>query len=127
MMNGKKRYDVFVFVPEALTALVSTADKMSVVVLAGVETTTDITADNESAEMSAKRKRIEGSEYKEDDRNNKNSNKENRSQPPSTLAAVAPKQMTGEEMAEAFGRLFDSPPHQGSQSVSTPEGSKEGN
>jgi hypothetical protein len=73
LMNGKKRYDVFVFVPKALEGVISATDKMSVVILnndRGIDaigkTATDITADNESAQMSARSKMIEGRNYKED-------------------------------------------------------------
>jgi DNA-binding Lrp family transcriptional regulator len=77
LMNGKKRYDVFVFVPESLETLILSTDKMSVVILntdkdfdaLGKEQRTS-TTDNESAQMSAKRKIVKGRlESKEDYRN----------------------------------------------------------
>jgi hypothetical protein len=117
-MNGKKRYDVFVFVPEALQTLISTADKMSVVIanadrgfdaIEKQQRTT--TADNLSAQMSAKRKMIEGRLEKEDGPNNKGL----RSQPPTPPLGVAPYQgmngnhlqpLDGEALAKQFEDLF---------------------
>lgn len=88
LMNGKKHYDVFVFVPKALETLISTADKMSVViplqdnkVEAISETSTDKTADNESAKMSDRSKKIEERYVQGKEKEESTSTGENRLQP----------------------------------------------
>lgn len=82
LMSGKKRYEIFIFMPEALNKFISTADKMSAVIVSldnGVDeiekNQRTTTADNESAQMSDRNKIVEVRSEKEDDKKEDGTNK----------------------------------------------------
>jgi hypothetical protein len=113
LMSEKKKYDVFVFVPEALETLIATSDKLSVVIPNAAKgfdaigkqhpTNCPATADSLSDRMSAKRKMTEGRLEKEDGTNNKRL----RSQPPTLPLGVAPYQrMDGKHLQPLDGEAL---------------------